>query len=50
MAYDLGELGLHAPIRLRVGALAGDPTRRAQVPPRCSACSTRTRWTAPARC
>jgi DNA-directed RNA polymerase subunit beta' len=25
MAYDLGELGLHAPIRLRIGELAGDP-------------------------
>ncbi|HSQ37900.1 MAG TPA: DNA-directed RNA polymerase subunit beta', partial [Acidimicrobiia bacterium] len=32
MAYDLGELGLHAPIRLRVGELAGDPARRAQIP------------------
>jgi DNA-directed RNA polymerase subunit beta' len=32
MAYDLGELGLHAPIRLRVGDLAGDPARRDQVP------------------
>ena len=32
MAYDLGELGLHAPIRLRVGALAGDPERRGQLP------------------
>ena len=25
MAYDLGELSVHAPIRLRVGDLAGDP-------------------------
>jgi DNA-directed RNA polymerase subunit beta' len=25
MAYDLGVLGLHAPIKLRVGDLAGDP-------------------------
>ena len=25
MAYDLGELSLHAPIKLRVGDLAGDP-------------------------
>ncbi len=25
MAYDMGELSLHAPIRLRVGELAGDP-------------------------
>jgi len=25
MAYDLGELSLHAPIKLRVGELAGDP-------------------------
>jgi DNA-directed RNA polymerase subunit beta' len=25
MAYDLGELSLHAPIRLRVGELAGEP-------------------------
>jgi DNA-directed RNA polymerase subunit beta' len=25
MAYDLGELSLHAPIRLRVGDLAGEP-------------------------
>jgi DNA-directed RNA polymerase subunit beta' len=25
MAYDLGELNLHAPIKLRVGELAGDP-------------------------
>jgi DNA-directed RNA polymerase subunit beta' len=32
MAYDLGELGLHAPIGLRVGALAGDPARRVQMP------------------
>jgi len=32
MAYDLGELGLHAPIGLRVGALAGDPGRRLQMP------------------
>jgi DNA-directed RNA polymerase subunit beta' len=27
MAYDLGELALHAPIRLRVGDLAGTPER-----------------------
>ncbi|HAX82843.1 MAG TPA: DNA-directed RNA polymerase subunit beta', partial [Actinobacteria bacterium] len=27
MAYDLGELSVHAPIRLRVGALAGNPER-----------------------
>jgi DNA-directed RNA polymerase subunit beta' len=32
MAYDLGDLGLHAPIRLRVGDLAGDPDRREQAP------------------
>jgi DNA-directed RNA polymerase subunit beta' len=32
MAYDLGELGLHAPIRLRVGELAGNPDRRGQLP------------------
>ncbi len=32
MAYDLRELGLHAPIRLRVGDLAGDPARREQIP------------------
>ncbi len=25
MAYDIGELSLHAPIKLRVGSLAGDP-------------------------
>jgi len=31
MAYDLGELSVHAPIRLRVGALAGDPDRHAQL-------------------
>ncbi|WKZ82154.1 MAG: DNA-directed RNA polymerase subunit beta' [Acidimicrobiia bacterium] len=27
MAYDLGELSVHAPIHLRVGDLAGDPER-----------------------
>ena len=32
MAYDLGELGLHAPIKLRVGDLAGNPERRAELP------------------
>jgi DNA-directed RNA polymerase subunit beta' len=32
MAYDLRELGLHAPIRLRVGDLAGNPERRAEIP------------------
>ncbi len=32
MAYDLGELGLHAPIKLRVGELAGDPELIDQVP------------------
>jgi DNA-directed RNA polymerase subunit beta' len=32
MAYDLGELGLHAPIKLRVGDLAGDQNRRADLP------------------
>ncbi|MBM3694735.1 MAG: DNA-directed RNA polymerase subunit beta' [Actinobacteria bacterium] len=32
MAYDLGELGLHAPIRLRVGELAGDSGRRSRIP------------------
>ncbi len=30
MAYDLGELALHAPIKLRVGDLAGDPERHAE--------------------
>ncbi|NNF09715.1 MAG: DNA-directed RNA polymerase subunit beta' [Acidimicrobiia bacterium] len=25
MAYDLGELGLHAPIKLRIGDMAGEP-------------------------
>ncbi len=30
MAYDLGELSVHAPIRLRVGKLAGDPERHAE--------------------
>ncbi len=29
MAYDLGDIGLHAPIRLRVGALAGAPEMHA---------------------
>ncbi|HKX76517.1 MAG TPA: DNA-directed RNA polymerase subunit beta', partial [Acidimicrobiia bacterium] len=30
MAYDLGQLSLHAPIKLRVGDLAGDPERHQQ--------------------
>ncbi|HUP15543.1 MAG TPA: DNA-directed RNA polymerase subunit beta' [Acidimicrobiia bacterium] len=30
MAYDLGQLSLHAPIRLRVGNLAGTPEKHAQ--------------------
>jgi DNA-directed RNA polymerase subunit beta' len=29
MAYDLGQLSLHAPINLRVGDLAGSPERHA---------------------
>jgi len=31
MAYDVGELSLHAPIKLRVGELAGDPAVHADV-------------------
>jgi DNA-directed RNA polymerase subunit beta' len=31
MAYDVGELSLHAPIRLRVGATAGDPDMHADL-------------------
>ena len=31
MAYDIGELTLHAPIKLRVGVLAGDPERHAEL-------------------
>jgi len=31
MSYDLGELSLHAPIRLRVGDLAGDPALHADL-------------------
>jgi DNA-directed RNA polymerase subunit beta' len=32
MAYDLGELGIHSPIKLRVGELAGDPDLFADLP------------------
>ena len=31
MAYDHGDLGLHAPIKLRVGELAGDPEVHAEL-------------------
>jgi len=31
MAYELGELGLHAPIKLRLGGLAGDPKLHASL-------------------
>ncbi len=31
MAYDLGELDLHAPIRLRLGEIAGDPEVHAEL-------------------
>ncbi|MDH3730502.1 MAG: DNA-directed RNA polymerase subunit beta', partial [Acidimicrobiia bacterium] len=31
MAYDLGEVGLHAPIRLRLGDLVGDPKMHAEL-------------------
>jgi DNA-directed RNA polymerase subunit beta' len=31
MAYDLGEIGLQAPIKLRVGELAGDPELHAEL-------------------
>jgi DNA-directed RNA polymerase subunit beta' len=31
MAYDCGDLALHAPIRVRVGALAGDPALHADL-------------------
>ncbi|HLT97961.1 MAG TPA: DNA-directed RNA polymerase subunit beta' [Acidimicrobiia bacterium] len=31
MAYDLGELSLHAPIKIRLGDLAGDPEQHAQL-------------------
>ncbi len=34
MAYDLGELGVHAPIKLRVGATAGDHELVAAMPER----------------
>ncbi len=33
MAYDLGHLSLHAPIKLRVGSLAGDPENHARLKP-----------------
>ena len=33
MAYELGELALHAPIKLRVGWLAGDPELHADLKP-----------------
>ncbi|MDJ0790905.1 MAG: DNA-directed RNA polymerase subunit beta' [Acidimicrobiia bacterium] len=33
MAYELGDVSLHAPIKLRVGALAGDPEVHAQLKP-----------------
>jgi DNA-directed RNA polymerase subunit beta' len=33
MAYDLGDINLHAPIKLRVGELAGDPERHAALKP-----------------
>jgi DNA-directed RNA polymerase subunit beta' len=32
MAYDLGELSLHAPIRLRVGEMAGNPDLYGELP------------------
>jgi DNA-directed RNA polymerase subunit beta' len=32
MAYDLGVLGLHAPIKMRVGDLAGDPALYDEMP------------------
>ena len=31
MAYDHGDLGLHAPIKIRVGKLAGDPEMHAEL-------------------
>ena len=31
MAYDIGELSIHAPIKLRVGELAGDPEHHADL-------------------
>jgi DNA-directed RNA polymerase subunit beta' len=31
MAYDVGDLALHAPIKLRVGDLAGDPARHQEL-------------------
>ncbi|MFP5330942.1 MAG: DNA-directed RNA polymerase subunit beta', partial [Acidimicrobiia bacterium] len=31
MAYDIGELSLHAPIKLRLGALTGDPEMHADL-------------------
>jgi DNA-directed RNA polymerase subunit beta' len=31
MAYDMGELALHAPIKIRVGELAGDPEEHADL-------------------
>jgi DNA-directed RNA polymerase subunit beta' len=33
MAYEIGELFLHAPIKLRLGDLAGDPARHADLKP-----------------
>jgi DNA-directed RNA polymerase subunit beta' len=33
MAYELGDLSLHAPIKIRVGDLAGDPEVHAQLKP-----------------
>ena len=32
MAYDIGALGLHSPIKMRVGDLAGDPEMYGQMP------------------
>ena len=31
MAYDLGEISLHAPIKLRLGEIAGDPVMHAEL-------------------
>jgi DNA-directed RNA polymerase subunit beta' len=33
MAYEIGELALHAPIKLRLGEIAGDPDRHADLKP-----------------
>ena len=47
MAYDLGELDLHATIMLRVGELAGDPELYPTLPDRIGKLTGPSRWMAP---